>query len=315
MKGLGLDLSHLSDDHAALQHLALAYQQAQQAQQWQPYAQQYMQHASEFQAFLAERQKAAQAQQQQQQAPWWKAPEFDPAWRSKLRSDPVTGRLLPVEGAPPDLAEKYYRWIDHQQRFFDGFAADPIKAIEPGIEQVARRVAEQIVQQTLGGYQSQMQAQDYIARNSEWLHLRDPQGNVVKSQQGQPVLSPAGERFRDYVVYLERSGVKDIQAQYQIAQSMLERDLHFARQQQAAAGQQQQQQQQQQTPVTPQQAANQQFLQQHNRPNVAGSIPAGGANANGNAPSQNQSLPLKERMRRDFAANGITDQMVNAGLR
>jgi hypothetical protein len=115
---------------------------------------------------------------------------------------------------------------------------------------------------------------------------------VVVDQAGNRVLSPVGERFRDYVVALEQRGVRDVGMQQYLAKTMTERDVLVAQVRQASgdAGRQQ---------------ANQQFLQQNNQPNRGGVLNGGG---NPNTPARGGTLA--EQIRQDLAANGITDQAI-----
>lgn len=298
----GYDFSHLPDDHATLSHLAQAYQQAQQLQGLAPYAQLYAQHQGQFQAWLAQQQQLA-AWQQQQQARWWNAPEFDPSWRGKLKRDEATGRLVPVEGAPADLVDKYLRAVEHQQQFLDKFAFDPITAIRPGIEEVAQQVAMQVVQQHLGQYQTQVQAQQLLDQEAHWLYQRDQNGQYVYGpayqRTGRPELSQAGQLFRGYVAQMLGQGMQNQAAIAQMAKAMVERDILLARAQQNGV-------------QTAQQQANQQFLAAHNRPNASGTLPQG--QINGQQAAQNPKLTFEQMLRQNFQQQGVTDAVIQAGL-
>lgn len=305
LRGQGLDLSHLQDDHAALSHLTLAYRQAQEAQRWAPYAQQYAQHQEAFQNYL--RQQQAQMQQPQAAQSWWKAPEFDPAWRHQMQRNSVTGQLEPIPGAPADIVDKYHAAVQHQQKFLDKFAFDPMGAIKPGIEEVAQQIAMQVVQQHLGQFQQRSQAEQLINQNADWLYQKDQGGNFVYGpsyqRTGKPELSQTGRMYANHVAALEQGGVRDQTALHQYAYAMTERDVLLARQSQGTAQNQQQQ-------------ANQQFLAAHNRPNVGGSLPNGTQAHNPNGtPSQNGRLSLEERLRQTFAQRGITDATIQAELK
>lgn len=219
------------DDNAALQHLLLSYQQAQQYREVAPYAQQYMQHASQFQQYLAQQQQAArEAEAARNAAPgWWKAPEYNASWREGVEQDPQTGEYRVKNGFSPDILPKLREAMAHRQQFMDKFAFDPIGSIKPGIEEVARQVAQEMVQQHLGGYQSTVQANNIVEQNSSWLHARDQAGNVlVNPQTGRPALSPLGQRTAQYVVEVEKMGVTGVQQQWNMAKAMAERDLLMA---------------------------------------------------------------------------------------
>ena len=300
----GLDVrTQFQDDHQALQYLASQYRNAAQAQEMARYGQLYVQHAAEFQNYLQERQRQAQQAQQQQQPSWWKAPEYDPTWAQKLTRDPVTGEIKAIPGADPTLPQKFTSWLEHQRSFLDKFAQDPISAIRPGIEQVVQETAAKMMQQQFGQYQERNAASDFVRSNSEWLYDRDQSGRPMIGQNGQPQLSPMGQRFAGYVLEAERMGIYDVSSQQRYALGLVQRDAL------AAMTQQQQQQVQQQgqipqQPMAPGEAEKQAFLQRaaSNAPsqpapppgNTNGTVRPGGAGAR----------ELREMLSRAMKANG-----------
>ena len=304
----GVDLrQQFQDDHAALQHLALAYRQAQQGSELARYGQEYLQHADEFQRYLAQRQAAAEQQRAQQQQ-WWKAPEYDPRWLSQITRDPTTGELKALPGQDPSVVSKYLAWTEHQRGFLERFAQDPMKAIGPGIEQVVRQMAGELIQQQLGGYTEQQRAAAFVTENSGWLHARDASGQLVRDQGGQPTLSDWGQRFLGYVQEAQKYGLRDVNSQQKYALGLVQRAFLLAREQ-GAAGQPASQAQAAAAGAVAAPDVNRQqkdnFLAKAagRAPNASGSLPAqrGGA-----ASSQNPSLTLAERLVRDLQANGYT---------
>ena len=153
LKSLGVDLTgQFQDDQAALAHMAVAYRQSQQMQPFVPYLQQYAQHGEQFQGWLRQQQQAAQ-----QPAPSaWKPPEYDPRWVNMVQRNQVTGQLEPAPGAPPDVVQKLQAAEAHRRGFLEKLPFDPMGALkEAGIEGIIRQEAQRIVQEQLGGYQSQ----------------------------------------------------------------------------------------------------------------------------------------------------------------
>lgn len=298
----GLDVrKQFQDDHQALQYLASQYRNAAQSQELARYGQLYVQHAAEFQNYLQERQKQAQQAQQQQQPSWWKAPEYDPTWAQKLTRDPVTGEIKAIPGADPTLPQKFTSWLEHQRSFLDKFAQDPISAIRPGIEQVVQETAARMMQQQFGQYQERNAASDFVRSNSEWLYERDQGGRPLVGQNGQPQLSPMGQRFAGYVLEAEKMGIYDVSSQQRYALGLVQRDALAAMQAQNSAGQ---------APVTQQQlppgeAEKQAFLQraqaaQINQPtappgNTNGAVRVGGTG----------SRELREMLKSAMQANGF----------
>ncbi len=305
LRSYGYELPQGLEGHAALQHLVAQARQAQDQQHLIGYGREYVQHADAFQAFLKQQQEA-QAKVQQASQEWWKAPEFDPTWLSKLYSDPTTGEIKALPGADPRLADKYRQWTDHKARFLDQMAQDPVKAIRPGIEQVARQVAQELIQQHLGGYQAQQSAQSFVQQHSGWLHARDQQGQlVVNPQTGRPQLSEWGQRFAGYVQEAEQLGVADMQGQQKYAMQGVQRDYALFKLSQqgtpGAAGTG--------TSPTPAPSAptpNQAFLDRANPPTGGhGSVPVPVPSQGSQAQPEQPRRKLREVMLEAMKANGM----------
>lgn len=192
-----------------------------------PYAQEYQANAGAFQDFMRERAKA-EAEKKARENAWFKAPEFDPSWRNAIEQD-AQGNLRAKQGYPPDVVNKYLAWAQHQRSFLDKFASDPVGSIRPGIEQVVKEVAEQVMRQNLGGYAEQSQAQDFVRQNREWLY----------DQRGQ--LSEWGQVFAGAVREAEQIGLKNVAGQ----QTYAMRVVQHAYAMKQLGGQQAQQQAQQ----------------------------------------------------------------------
>ncbi len=274
----------VADDYTALQQLitrsnearALQQQMAQ-MQELARHGQQYLQHAPEFQKFL-QAQQQAQAAADAEKANWFKAPEWNPAWASFISKD-AAGNLVPVQGAPPGIVDKYLAFVNHQRSFMEKLAQDPIGALRPGIEQVAQQIAEKIVAERLGGYQGQNFAQNFIQQHSGWLYQQGQNGQPASGADGQPLLSPAGQRFQQLVTEAQQLGITSGEARAKYAYNMLKAEIQTAQQTPAA---------QQATNQAQGNALAQQFLTQAagSRPNASGGT-APPANPNTPAPVPN----------------------------
>lgn len=191
------DIPQGTSDHQFLQQLI---GQALQARQYQPVVSEYAQNRDRFLAWQAsERQK--QAEQANQPKPsWWKAPEFDPKWQQLVYLDPNDGQYKAHPGTPYGTLEKFMQARQHQSEFLQKFAFDPVGQIRPGIEEVVREIAGQMLQQQASQWQNTQFSQNFIQQNSAWMHERDQQGNaVIDPMTGQPKFTIWGDKFRQYV--------------------------------------------------------------------------------------------------------------------
>lgn len=313
------EIERFGDDHQFLNHLLLQAQQTQalqaqlQAQQdYARYGREHYQHRDAFQQFLAAQQQKAQPEKE----PWFKAPEYDPAWRAKLERDPQTGQIRAAQGAPPGLVDKYLSAVEHRETFLDKFAFDPLGTIKPGVEEVVRSIAQELVQEQLGRYQADQQARQIVQSNAQWMYDRDGQGQVRYSQQGMPQLSEAGKAYYSYAQQANQLGIQGEQQQHNYAIGMLQRDMALVQLQklqgqQVAPPVQQAAGQQQISPQDASEAAKNSFLakavagQQH-QPQHAGST-------NGKGP-QNPNLSLQEQLRNNFKQHGVTDEQIRTSI-
>lgn len=311
--GLAELASQFQDDHGLLNYLAQAHRERAQLQQYAQYGQTYLQHAQQFEAWRrqqAEEQQRAQAQQNQ----WWKPPEYDPRWASQLTRDPATGEIKVIPGGDPTVLQKYLAWNEHQRSFQERFAQDPIKAIQPGLEQLIDQRAQALIQQQLTGYAQQSQAQALVQNHAAWIYQRDQQGNVLRGQGGQPLMNEWGQRYAMYVQQAEQMGLRGVQAQDRYAVGMVQRDYLASSYQQQVNTQQVQQSGD---------ALKDQFLQRAAQPGAGGiHNPNTGANGAGGPsgvavnppPAGNTVRNLASRMLDNFKANGYQPgQEVNLG--
>lgn len=320
-QSMGYDPSSYTSDTEMLRDLVNRANQAQQLQQMAQYGQQYVQHASEFNAWMRQRQEEAAAKEAAAaKETWWKAPEFDPEWRSKIVRD-SNGNLTVMPGASPDIISKYANAVEHRDKFLEKFAFDPIGAIQPGIEEIAGRMIQQAIEQRFSVVEDQNFAKEYISKNTSWLHKRDAAGNtVIDRNTGKPALTPYGKAFVHYVSQAANYGIGNENDRANYATAMVQRDYmrhQMERQRknmQMAAQQQAQQQaamQAQQQAVTQGQQQKQAFVSKPSREtgvlSRVGNADAAALSGTGAKTVRNKSLNLAERMRQSLEANGIAE--------
>lgn len=286
--GYGQLADGYQDDRALISDLVRQQEAARQALALAQYGQRYLQHAAGFEQYLAQQQQQAQ---QQPKSRFWNAPEWNPTWRNLVQRD-ESGNLIAAPGAPPDVLPKYLAFEQYRRDFADRLTTDPESTLSPFVDERARQIASQIVQDNLAAMREEYQASAFIQQHSGWLHAKDANGHVVRDFNGRPVLSEAGKRFRGYVEEAEQLGVRGVQAQEQYASRLLRADIEAARASQGGVSQTNAQ-------------IKQNFVQNGNRqPNYGGSVQT---SPNPHAPEQNGNLPLSQRLRRDLGSYGITN--------
>ncbi|MCI0463065.1 MAG: hypothetical protein L0Z62_39460 [Gemmataceae bacterium] len=222
------------DDQSLAQYLI--QQRAQALEIQRQFQQQVLPYWSEFQSYVAQQRAAQQQQSQSGQKPWWSQwwspPDYDPSWESMVTRD-AQGNLVAAPGAPPDVLPRWHAYQHYRRQQLEKLLSNPFTYFEEPIRHLAQQVAEQAVQRTLGSYQDQSFARDFIGQNAQWLYQRDQQGNVVTQptfdpQSGrtvaEPVLSPAGQAFRNYVLEASQMGIGDVRAQQRYALRLLQAD-------------------------------------------------------------------------------------------
>ena len=279
-------------DQEFLDQVAPILQQAAAWRQQAELGQRYAQHAPQFEKWYAEqeekrRNEAAAAAQQTQK--WWTSPEYDRSWEDGVTVNPQTGELVAKPGYDPTLPSKIQRFREFQRQKLNEFLQDPIATIKPGLEGVVAEIVGKAVQQQLGGYQSQQSAVKFVESNADWLYATDPvsKARLMDPVTRGPLLTPAGQRFRQHVIALEQAGVTDIAMQQHLAQKLTSADLLQMVYQQPTAG----------APAAP-----------------AG-VPPARSNALVDAAEQPESnLSLRERLIENFRRSNITDEMIRNGV-
>jgi pyruvate/2-oxoglutarate dehydrogenase complex dihydrolipoamide acyltransferase (E2) component len=302
LRGYGVNLPQGVEGHAALQYIVNQLHQGQQLRQLAQYGQQYVQHADKFNSWMRQQEEQEAATKAKS---WWNPPEWNPEWRNKVTLDPQTGEVKPVAGADPSVPQKYLAAMDFRREFIDKFTQDPIAAIRPGIEEVVRGLAGELIQGQLQQVQDRQQAVSFVGQHKDWMCARGPGGELAfNPQTGLPTdLSPAGKRFMHYLQEAHDIGVANERARHQYALKNTQLD-YFAAQHQS----QQQQAQAQAQQGTQRQQSQEQFLQQ------AGAVrqpsPSGSLNQPPTGRPQNGRLNLAEMLRQTVKEKGITDEQI-----
>lgn len=301
LAALGLSgVDQFADDNSALQAVAAQAQAAAVLQQ-------------QLQAVLAQQQQQAQYAQQQaalqqllaQQRPAaaapaaidpYQAPEYQQVWEQLVVRDDKGVITGVVPGVPGDMLGKYHAYHAWRKNFADKLLTDPRGTLAPLVAAQAQEQAKALVQQELAKHQTAVFVNDFVQQNSNWLHMQDGQGQVVRNPaNGQPLLSPLGQRFKGHLEAAHGMGVTDIRQQERYAREMLRADVQgqqFAQQQAAAAAQQ--------TAV----GANR-------RPSQTGTLPAPGVQQ---TVPQNGGISLHDQLMQAFHQAGINDQTLAAGM-
>jgi hypothetical protein len=273
-KGAGINLPE--DDAQASQLLLQQVRDAQTLRQYAPYLHDFQQNYSDY-ANWKRQQQGQQAQPQSQEGPWfkqyWNPPEWNPAWEKMVTRD-EQGHISPIPGqlVPPDVPGKVAQYLAWRQEQTSKFAENPFQFMEPAIRSIAAEMAQQQVQQHLSQYQEVQSSHQFVAQNAPWLYEQDQAGQIKHQPVFDPasgryvqqrVLSPWGQKFRDYIVqeseWQRRHGINDTEAQTRRAMEKVQFEYLLAAQQTGAAPQQQQPQQAA-PQQTPRQQANQSFL-------------------------------------------------------
>lgn len=322
LRSSGIDAG--KDEKEALAFIQRIHQERQALEQLRPYVPHvnaYLQNAQKFNEWQRS-QQGQQAPASPSGKPWdkyWTPPEYNTAWQSQITKD-ANGNLVPVQGAPPDVVLKYQQYQQYRSEQAQKFMDNPHEYIAPTVEAIARQQAEQIVQQHLKSIQDRQAAQTFTQTHAGWLFDLDPSTGQPKMQmqvdpqtgqtQNVRVLSQWGNQFSQYVQQVTNDqhtrGYHDEAQIQQIAMSLIQRDFAVWKlnsQQQTPLPQNTQATASQATPpLTPQQQANQAFLDRANPPGKQG-VPARG-NVKQPEPEKVSKRNLERVMREELAKAG-----------
>lgn len=256
---------HGMDDRAIASHLYQSLQREQAAtralQQYQqiiPAAQEYLSNRPQYEKWVAAQQAQQQPPQQAQPEAkkWWDPPQVRDAYKQYLVRD-ENGREVISPDAPLDARHALVEYQNYKAEFAKRFLENPEEALGPMVQRIAEQQAAEIVQSQLGNYQQAQYVSSLEDQNKDWLY--DQNGNV----------SAAGVKAQEYIEQAKALGIQGVQARWDYAVAMVERDLLNQRYQQSqmVVPQQMQQPAPQQLPQpTPEQRSvaeqNMEFLRQ-----------------------------------------------------
>lgn len=272
---VGFNTEGYSDEKAFFQSLAENYRQvAEQAR----YAQEFQAVAPEFQEFLSTRGKKAEpAPKQDEPKEWtvdghfqkvWERPQRDPSWEQMIQMGWIAyedGQYVPKSPyAPASAVTGLNAERSWQRDSLNKLLENPHKLIYDGIQEPLERRMRELVQEMLGGYQSQQNLDSFEQQHAEILFQKTQDGsNYAVDSTGRLVPSFFGTRFYQHVAHF-RQFAKTPEEAANMAFAMAESDTI------RAAYQQEQLARAQQTPPNGQ------------PPN--GQAPANGAPSNGQRP-------------------------------
>jgi hypothetical protein len=220
----------------------------------------------------------------------------------------ANGQLVALPGAPPGAALEVQQYQDKLRDVQRQFFANPEQYLGKFVEERAKEVAAQIVQQQFGQQQQVQTTNAIFKQNAGWMFAKDQGGNTqyqFNPQTGQmhEVLTPAGKYYAQVVQELDRRGTKDPALQHEIAFAMTQNAVYQAELKRQSAGQQGQQAALNFTGA----AAG--GLPVPTQPQPSNVTPGAAPGAQPGSP-----MDLRETMRRNLAAAGVTDAMIQTDL-
>lgn len=247
--------------YEALQREQAASHALQQYQQLIPFASDYIRYQEPFQEWMRQRNSGAQPSQPspqvqpQQPASWWNPPPLKDSYRQWLVRD-ESGREVVSPDAPFEAKAALTEHLAYKADFAKKFLENPESTLGPMVDRVAAQRAEEIVQQRI----TRMRDEDHVSRleaeNRDWLYGQN--GDV----------SPAGLAVQKYIQDARTLGISGVQARWDYATKMVERDLMLGTLQQFQQAQYQPSQMAQpqaapvQAPAESQAERNMQYLRQ-----------------------------------------------------
>ncbi len=209
---------NLYQSHTGLQE---AQRRLEQYQQMMPATQEWLRNEKSFREWQASQQAA---QQKPEEPPkWWNPPQVKETWRSYIVRDPETGREVIAPDAPFEAQQALREYQAYTADFARKLVTDPESTLQPFVEQVAQRKAEELVNRALSGYQAQNYVQSLEQQNSDWLY--DANGQVTRE----------GQAIQAYIAQAKEMGIQSPDARWKYATGMLQRDLLNLRYQQMQA--------------------------------------------------------------------------------
>ena len=280
----------VTDDRSALNFLLARAAAPRQASIYEQLGRQLAPKSQEIQQFLSQ-----QSQPQQPTRQPWEAPEFDERWANLVEQEPTTGLFVAKQGVPHEIAQKVNAYVEWKR----GFDRNPAAVINGMVEARAKAVATETFREQFAAQQREAAIGSIAQENSAWLYQVDAGGQRLRDYSGNFVPTPVGAAYLQQLQAVRQMGVVDPRQQDQLAKQLVRGQVALAAQQQAGGVQQQ--------------AANpqtQQAIAQPNR-NPLQAQPPSQRRATPSATDPNEvGLSLAERIRRDLAAEGVTDSDV-----
>lgn len=272
------------------------YRALQQYQSIVPVASEYLANRPDYEEWKASRGQAAPVQTPQPAEPqadvsWWSPPPVRESSKQYLVRD-AEGREVISEHAPLDARQELANFQAYKADFARKFLDDPQAALGPMIEKIVADRAGQIAQQQVTHLKDETLVQSLEAQNRDWLF--DENGNVSRE----------GLLAQKYIEDARGKGIKGVQARWDYAVSMVERDLALARfmheqqQQQAPA-----QPAPQPAPQQPSQAEqNMEYLRRQ-----ASRAPTRRSSAGTDARKAKQAMSFEDRMLANLQQAGLSE--------
>ncbi len=280
----------VTDDMSALNFLLRQASVPRQASVYEQLGRQLAPKADQIRAYLSQ-----QSQPQQPDRQPWEAPEFDERWAGLVEQDPGTGLYTAKQGVPHEIANKVNAYVEWKKNY----DRNPAAVINGMVEARARAVASETFREQFAAQQRDIVISSIVQENSAWLYQVDASGRRARDYQGQFIPTPVGAAYLQQIQAVQQMGVTDPRQQDALAKQLVRGQYAQAYQAQAlAAGNQ---------------AADPQTGQAHGAPNVnaAQTQPRSQRRVNPAATEPAEGgISLSERLRRDLAAEGVTDSDV-----
>ena len=282
----------VTDDRTALNFLMAQAGRNRQADAYAQLGRQLAPESARIQEFLSQRTTPQVAQPNRQP---WEAPEFDERWAGLVEQDPGTGLFTSKQGVPHEIAQKVNAYVEWKK----GYDRNPAAVINGMVEQRAKSIAQETFREQFAAQRREQTVNAIVQENSAWLYQVDAGGQRLRDYQGQFLPTPVGAAYLQQLQAVRQMGVVDPRQQDSLAKQLVRGQYAqaYQAQAQAAAGQ----------------SGNVQTQQAVNRPNVnpLQAQPPLQRRANPAATEPTDAgLSLAERLRRDLAAEGVSDQDV-----
>lgn len=279
----------VTDDRTALNFLLAQAGRNRQADAYAQLGRQLAPQSAQIQQFLAQQTTPQVAQPTR---PPWEAPEFDERWAGLVEQDPGTGLYVSKQGVTHEIATKVNAYVEWKK----GYDRNPAAVINGMVEARAKAVAAETFKEQFAAQQREQTIGSIVQENSAWLYQVDGGGQRLRDYQGQYIPTPVGAAYLQQLQSVRQMGVTDPRQQDALAKQLVRGQYAQAYQAQAltATGQ----------------AGNVQTQQAVNRPNVnpLQAQPPSQRRTNPAATEPSDTgLSLAERLRRDLAAEGVTD--------